>query len=58
MNLQEIEAEIARAHHEGAKEISALVSSMTKLGLSLAAVAGALEEHFAWQRRHPPAWSR
>lgn len=43
MNVQEIEAEVARAHHEGAKEIAALVSSMTKLGLGLAAISGALE---------------
>lgn len=44
MNADEIAAAVARARWDGAREIETLVSSMTKLGLSLAAVAGALAE--------------
>lgn len=43
MNADEIAAAVARARWDGAREIETLVSSMTKLGLGLAAISGALE---------------
>jgi hypothetical protein len=42
MTPEEFEADLLRARADGAQEIATLIESMTKLGLPLSAVAGAL----------------